>query len=286
MGRINSKIYKIICLSFLFSLSLFAKEGKVIDGISFIINDEPITLYEVYKYSKAFNIPINQAVDILIQKKVEDREVKRSNIKVDSYDVEEEMKKIAKKNGLMLDEFKELLENKGIDIEEYKEDLKDKIKKEKLFKKIASANMRKATEEDLRRYYKNNINEFSIPREIDIVEYASSDKEELLKLMSQPMYNSPNIESSEKTIDAKSVHPKVLYIISQTPEGKFTPIFKAGDKFVTLYVKKKKDMQALPYEQVKDAVFAKVMKEREKEAIREYFEKIKAEAKILVVRKP
>lgn len=283
MGKIDSKIHKIICIAAFF---IVTAEAKMIDGISLVINNEPITIYEIHKYSKAFNISTSKAIDILIQKKVEDREIKLSDIKVDSYDVEEEMKKIAKRNRLSLDEFKEALEDKGIDIDEYKEDLKDKIKKEKLYKKIASAKIRKATEDDLKRYYKNNINEFSIPSKIEIAEYSSADKNELLKVMQQPMYNSDQITITNKEISAKELHPKLLYILSQTKEGQFTPILKAGDSFVTLYIKKKKDVQALPFEQVKDAVFAKVMKERERDVIREYFEKIKAEAKIIVLRKP
>ncbi len=285
MGKINSKIYKIIFIASCFISTAFA-EGRFVDGISLIINNEPITTYEIEKYSKALNISTNRAVDLLIQKKVEDREIKRSDIRVDSYDVEQEMRKIAKQNRLSLDEFKEVLKDKGIDLDEYEEELRNKIKRERLYEKIASSKIRKATEEDLKRYYKNNPQEFSIPTKIDIIEYSSPSKEELLTLINQPMYRSDKISASEKELDARGIHPKVLYILTNTKEGEFTPILKAGDRYVTLYIKKKKDMKTLPFEQVKNAVFAKVMKEKEKEVIREYFEKIKAEAKIIVVRKP
>ncbi len=285
MGRIDSKFYKIILIaSSLISVSFSAE--KFIDGISLIVNNEPITTYEIQKYKKALNISTNQAIDLLIQKKVEDREIKLSDIRVDSFDVEEEMRKIAKQNRLTLDEFKEALKDRGIDIEEYKEELKNRIKRERLYQKIASSKMRKATKEDLKRYYKNNPQEFSIPQTIDIIEYSSPNKEALLKLIKAPMYKSDEISSVEKELNAREIHPKVLYILTNTKEGSFTPILKANNRYVTLYIKKKKDIKTLPFEDVKNAVFAKVMKEKEKEAIREYFEKIKAEAKILVVRKP
>ncbi|NPA82327.1 MAG: peptidyl-prolyl cis-trans isomerase, partial [Epsilonproteobacteria bacterium] len=192
MGKINSKIYKIIFIASCFISTAFA-EGRFVDGISLIINNEPITTYEIEKYSKALNISTNRAIDLLIQKKVEDREIKRSDIRVDSYDVEQEMRKIAKQNRLSLDEFKEVLKDKGIDLDEYEEELRNKIKRERLYEKIASSKIRKATEEDLKRYYKNNPQEFSIPTKIDIIEYSSPSKEELLKLVNQPMYRSNEI---------------------------------------------------------------------------------------------
>ncbi len=284
MGKIDSKLYKIILIAS-FVGSAFA-EGKFIDGISLIVNNEPITTYEIQKYKNTLHISTNRAIDLLIQKKVEDREIKLSDIRVDSYDVEEEMKKIANQNRLSLDEFKEILKQKGIDLNEYEEELKNRIKREKLYKKIASSKIRKATEDELRRYYKNNPQEFSIPQKIDIIEYSSPNKEELLTLTKTPMYKSDSITSSEKELDARNIHPKILYILTNTKEGSFTPILKAGDRYVTLYIKKKKEIKTLPFEQVKNAVFAKVMREKEKDAIREYFEKIKAEAKIIVVRKP
>ena len=180
MGKIDSKLYKIILIAS-FVGSAFA-EGKFIDGISLIVNNEPITTYEIQKYKNTLHISTNRAIDLLIQKKVEDREIKLSDIRVDSYDVEEEMKKIANQNRLSLDEFKEILKQKGIDLNEYEEELKNRIKREKLYKKIASSKIRKATEDELRRYYKNNPQEFSIPQKIDIIEYSSPNKEELLTL--------------------------------------------------------------------------------------------------------
>ena len=56
--------------------------AATIEGVAIVINKEPITLYDVYKYSKRFNIEKKEALDILVRQKLEESEIKKLDISV------------------------------------------------------------------------------------------------------------------------------------------------------------------------------------------------------------
>ncbi len=90
----------------------------------------------------------------------------------------------------------------------------------------------------------------------------------------------------DEKIETKNINPKLLYILNKTKEASFTPVITIADNFATFYIKKKLNIKTLPFDEVKQEIFAKLADKREKEIIREYFDKIKAEANIRMIRKP
>lgn len=274
---------KIFSILLMLTTSIYA---AMVDGVSLIVNNEPVTLFEIHEFSKRFNVSTDEAVDILIQKKIEDSEIKANQIMVNDYEVSQEMERIAQNNNLSLAEFENLIREKGLSPLNYKEDLKEKLKKDKLYKKIASQKIRRATDDELERYYNVHLNEFSIPERVEVTEYSSNSRDALARLHKNPMLKLASIQSSEKVMPTSGMHPKLVFILNETKENAFSPILNAGDQYVTLFVKRKLNVRSLPFEQVKQSVFAKVMAEKEKAVIIEHFEKIKAEADINVIRRP
>ena len=65
------------------TLALFSSSASaaVVDGISIIINKEPITLYDIHKYSSRFNLSKKEALDVLVRQKLEESEIKKLGIK-------------------------------------------------------------------------------------------------------------------------------------------------------------------------------------------------------------
>ena len=260
--------------------------AKLIDGVALTINDEPITLFEIDSFSKKYKMSTQDAVDVLLQKKIEESEINKHRIFVNDFEIKNAMQQIAKRDNLSLDDFQDTLKQQGIDLSEYKEKLRDKIKRDKLYKKIASEKLRRAEEIELERYYRVHIDEFSIPEKIEVIEYLANSRETLLNFIKNPMQKPANIATNQKTLHTRQMHPKLLYVLNQTKESSFSPILNADDRFVTLYIKRRLNVTPVPYEMAKQSVFAKVMAEKEKALIVEYFEKIKAEADIKVIRKP
>ncbi len=266
-------------------VSSFSYAGLV-DGISIIVNDSPITLFEIRNLSQKLNVSPQKATQMLIEEKLKENLVKKYEIRADSLDIEDEMEKISSRAGMSIMDFQNYLEQQGVDIDEYKKDLAQKIKQQKLYKKIASTRIKKATQSEMKNFYKNNINLYSIPQMIDAIQYISDNRNALKKMIKNPMLNIEGISKKETILKSQSINPKLLYILRQTKEGSFTPILTLKKSFSTFYIKRKINVKTIPFDKVKNDIFARMMDKREKDIIKSYFDKLISEAQIRIIREP
>ncbi len=258
----------------------------LVDGVSIVVNNSPITLYEIKKYSIDFKIPVNKAVEALIRKKLEEKLIKKYDLSASDIEINDEIEKISSRANLSIVDFENYLAKKGIDIEQYKKDLAKKIVQRKLYKKLVSTRIKRATEQELKDYYQRNINLYSIPQMIEVTQYSSKNKQLLEKLIKNPMLNIDTITRKNKVLKTKNLNPKLFYILQQTKENSFTPVLTLKDGFVCFYIKKKINVKPIPFKKVKNSIFAEIMNKREKDIIKSYFDKLVSEANIKVLREP
>ncbi len=267
----------------LFKFSLFA---GLVDGVSVVVNNTPITLYEIKKFSVQHKLPIKRAIEALIREKLENSLIKKYGLEATDLEVSDEIEKISSNAGMSIMDFENYLAKKGIDFDEYKKDLAKKIAQRKLYKKIISDKIKRATPEELKEYYKKNINLYSIPQMVEVTEYDAKDKNSLESLIKNPMLNIPGITKKDVVLKTNKINPKLLYILQQTKEGNFTPILTLKKGFISFYVKRKINVKPIPFDKVKNAIFAEIMNKREKDIIKSYFDKLVSEANIKVLREP
>ena len=275
---------KKLLISIIFALSTIY--AGLIDGIAIIVNNEPITMIEILKVSKSLNISKKKAAELLIDERLQEAEIKKLGIVVDDFELENELEKFAKKRGLTLYELREILTQKGIDWEEYKSEFKKQLLKKKFFKKIAATKLTKPEEDEIYEYYKTHIDQFSVPKYVEVIKYISKDKRALQKIMKNPMAAVQGVQIGEEKVDVSTINPKLAYLLTDTKEGEFTPIIPFGKQFLTMYIKKKIDVKPLPFEEVKNAVLSKLLEEKREKAIKDYLAKLKVSAKIKVLRLP
>ncbi len=272
----------IISFSFLVTFSF----ANLIGAISITVENEPITLYEIKNFSEKNSISTKEAVDALIQRRVEDIEIKRLGIVISPYEIDEKMKEAAKQNNLDLESFKKALRTQGYNEKMLRENIEEKLKRETLYKKVSSFKLKKPDEEELKRYYETHKNEFNMPKKVELIEYTSPSKEVLELQKKQPMVNMPNITVKSKTLELKSINPQLAQLFAQTPNGSFTPVLNLGNQHGMFFIQKKSGAGNISYDLAKQQIFARVMKEKEQAVLIEYFEKKKSEATIKIIRKP
>lgn len=258
----------------------------ILDGIALTVNGKVVTMYEIVKLSEQKKISRQEAVELLVEKKIEEAELSKQDIKVDDFDVQRKIEQIAALNGLSLSDFKNALLAKMIDYSEYQNEVRDKIAREKLLQKITYQKFNPIDEKELKLYFENNKQEFATPARVDVLQYSSKDKNALERAMLSPMSNEPGVEKEEVSIDTKTLDASLLYILKNTKEGSFTQIMPVRDRFVTFYVKDKKEFDTPDFESVKNEVMEKLASQKEESIIKDYFEKAKASAKIKVIRLP
>lgn len=270
------------------SLTLFFSplNASTVDGISLIINKEPITLYDIHKYSTRYNLSKKEALDVLVRQKLEDSEIKKLGISADSFEVDQYIENLAISNGVSHYEFLNLIRSKNIDIAEYKEDLRSKLKRDKLYKKIVSTKMQQIGDNELRAYYNDNLNEFSQASAFDVTIYSSADQQALQAIAQNPMSAVSGVELKEALFEAAKTDPKLTLLLNKTAEGSFSTMVKSDQNFVLFFVKKKHNVQNVAFDDAKNYISSKLAEGKEQKAIEEYFEKLKASANIQVVRAP
>lgn len=260
--------------------------ASIINGIAIVVNSEPITMLDIIKTSKMLNISKKEATELLIDQKLQESQIKKFGIFVDEFELEDAIENFAKERGLTLSKLKDIIEKQGISWQEYKEKFKKDLLKRKLYQKIVSSKLSQPDTKELLEYYKNNIDKFSIPKYVEVVKYISKDRVALNKIKSNPMAAVDGVQVDQEMVDISKINPKLALLLKDTKENSFTPIIPLEDSFLLIYIKKKIDVTPMEFENVKDAVLAKMVEEKREKIIKEFIAKLKINANIQIIRLP
>ncbi len=271
----------------LFFLGLLPAWAGLVNAVSVVVNDEPITLYEIDEKARALKVSASEALNVLIDQKIQESEIKRMGIEVTPFEIDERMESIAASNNLTLTEFKEVLASRFISLEAYRKDLSDKALQEKVAQAIMTEESTSVEREDARIYYDNHTDEFDIPKKVKVTKYASSNRQQLLAYLRNPMMINSGVAVEKETIDTASMNPQLFSMVMETPVGSYTPMLPMGQNlYVSIRVDEKIDTVKRKFEEVEGMIVAKLRKDNESKAIERYFQKQRAKAKIVTLRRP
>lgn len=271
----------------IFLLIVSTLSSKMIDAISITVNGDPITLSEIRTFSQKNHLSKEDAVNALIQQKIEEEQIRKNGIYATPDEVDKRIMMIAKQNHMTTAQFEAALKKEGKTLESLRHDLEEQIKKEKLYRKILAGKLKKPSEEELKAFYESHKKEFTIPGTVKIQEYLSNDPRALQTIRMQPMMMLPNVKITPRTLDPQKTNPQLMQLILSTPVKEFTPIVNLGQNQAAMFfVVSKGKPKVAPYNQVKQAIMMRLMKEQEQANLIAYFEKKKSEADINVLRKP
>jgi len=266
-------------------LAITAHAGLV-NAISVTVNDEPITLYEIHKLSNVQSVSLKDALEQLVQERLEESQIKLLGIRADAFDVQSRIESVAAQNGISVMELRNLIESKGMAWDEYNAQIEKTIKQEKLYSRIFASSIEPFDTAQVRAYYDANLDEFKRANRIVVTRYDGPNEESLKRIRAAPMSLVSGVSTTREVLSAKDQNQRVQYYLDQTPVGAFTPIIQ-GQSGATMYLVELKDkMETLPFDRVQNAIAKHLEDERREEIIRNYFEKLKARADIVVLRRP
>ncbi len=258
--------------------------AELINGLALTVNDEPITVSDINEKIAQTKLKKNDAVGLLIDEILYNQELDKQGISVDIFEVNNYLEKLAASNGMDLYAFKSILRQKNKDFNEFEAQTKKELLKRKLIDKIVRGNLTVATEEDLKIYYDNNQNMFTTASSIEVTQYASKNKRALKAISQNPMAVFQEVVKKDFTLAQDKLNPQLKFLLNDTKNGTFTPIFTADRNFIMFFVKNKSGVTTLTFEDVKNKIFTTLMNEREQKFLKEYFEKLKLTADIQVIR--
>jgi parvulin-like peptidyl-prolyl isomerase len=272
----------------LLPLILFAIIGlhaQIIDAIAIDVDGEPITTLEIQAVQEKLKMSKKAAIEALIKDRLEKSAIDKAHIEVSDNEVEAQIAQIAQRRRLSRGQMISALTKKGLTWKSYKEQLKIEIKKKKFFNQNIASSISNPTDDDLKIYYETHRDKFSTDSimQISMIAYASSSSKKLLEAINNPMRRVNGVQQKSVLASSNEMSPALFRLIEQTPEGSFTKPINTGRGFVAYYVKSKSST-AGGFESVKNRVAMMWMQEEQIKAGRDFFNKLKSDADIRILR--
>ena len=274
-----------IFLPILLSVSLFA---EMIEGIAVVVKGEPITLYDVKKEMALAKTDAKRASDMLIRKKLEELEIQERKINVTPTEVYEEIKLTAARNNLSVDEFYAAVrETNGLSSSELKEKMRERLLSQKLYQSIAYASMSQPSDSEIEEYYRLNKEKFLLPSGFKVMIYGAQSQERLQEKIANPMLYAPDVLTNEQELPYDRISPELASLLAKTPPQSFTPVIPDGKGgFMSFYIQAVLQAKETSFEMQKDAIVNALMAEKREQILGDYFEKLRHNAEIVLVRLP
>lgn len=273
-----------IFIAFLFFITLGVTNAQTINGIAAIVDNEPITTFEVTQLKQKLNINDAQALNLLIRDRLEQAQIKLMGISVSPIEINDRLTQIAQQNGLTPAQFRESLAQQGIKQSEFNEELKKALSQEKLYQSIVANSTRNITQERAKEYYEANKNQFETFKIAKVEVLRSTNARALELKASQPNSKVSEVSISQEEIEISKARPELADILIRTNIGSYTPILRSPSGFEVIYIKDKIGRDILPFESVRDAILNQMFNAQRNEAIIDYIEKLRAKAKIKILR--
>ena len=263
-------------------ITLFTfSHAKMVNAIALIVDGETITTAEIRAVEKQLGVDKDKAVDLLIQDRLQKAAMK--NITVSENAIDEKVKQIAAQNDVSIPEMQKILKERGTTWSIYRSSIRESMKKEKFYKEKVIATITAPSEDELKIFYRNHKEEFTIPSSISMIEYSATSEKTLKNFLQTKKKKGIKSRSVKKS--TKDLNPALLGTILQTQDGSYTRPFNAGDRYISYKVLSKQGEANMPFEAAKGAVAARWKQQQQGKALKDYFEKMKTEADIQVIRK-
>lgn len=161
-----------VALCFLPALSI----ADTISGIAALVNDEPITTYDVEKEREAVEKGLDDksfldaqgkaqvrqvALDSLINKKLIEQKIRELDIKVTDEEVRQAIEDVKRTNNISQERLKEALEARGITFDEYKAQIKDQLERLRLISMEVRSKIQ-ISEKEMREFYDAHPDRFRV----------------------------------------------------------------------------------------------------------------------------
>ncbi|MDX1295649.1 MAG: peptidylprolyl isomerase [Sulfurimonadaceae bacterium] len=273
--------------AFLLSLLSISLYAEVIGGVAVLVENEPITIYEVSKAMRDSGKSADETVKVLVRQKLESIEAEKRGINVSSMDVTAEVRRIARQNNMTVIEFYEAVQKQQGKTESVlKEQIRTSLINQKLYNAIAFSQMEQPTAEEEEEYYRTHIDQFSKPESFTVLTYRSSVKDRLQAKVNNPMLYAPDVKSDREILNYDAIDPRLAQLLETTPNNTFTPVLPDREGFVSFYIQEKNNAEAVPLDEVREEIKNRLMGEKRQQVLNDYFSRLQLTADVRIIRLP
>lgn len=265
--------------------TLISTQAQVLDAIAIDVEGEPITTLEIQAVQEKMSLSKQAAVEALIKDRLEKSALKKANIQIDPAQVQAKIQTIASSKGMTQEQMKNILAQKGLTWETYMEQLTTEMKKERFFREHIISTITQPSDAELETYYNMHKDKFSATAtQMSLVAYAAASPESLKEAMANPMRPVSGVQKKNILASSSEMSPELLNLINATPAGNFTKPVNTGKGFLAYFVKSKGTAGQGGFQAAKQQVTMMWMQEQRVQAGQDFFNKLKSNANIRVIR--
>ncbi len=262
--------------------------ANTVGGIAILVQNEPITLFEIKETMSSENLTIEQSVQKLIRQKLEAIEIKERNIHVSSQEILAEIKTMAQQNAMNVNQFYVAMEqSRGISERELKAKIKESLLNKKLYNAIAFSKLSQPINDEIQEYYNLHKDQFARPHSFDLIVYQSPSAEKLQQQVDNPMFYSRDIHTEDVTLQYIAIDPNLANMLHHTKTNTFTQIIpnpKGG--YMSFFIKDKSATATTSVEAYANEVAAAIMSNKRNQILNDYFSRLRINANIETLRLP
>jgi len=260
--------------------------AEVYDGVAIVVKDKAITLLDIQKEMEASKVDETKASDILIRQKLEEIETQERNIAVESSEVYDDIKEMAARNNMSISDFYDAVRDaNGVSSTELKEKVKQKLLSQKLYSAIAYSSLSEPSESEIEEYYNLHNDDFKHPAAFTVIIYDATDKDRLQEKVDNPMFYSPEIQTSEQVLPYDRISPELASLLQRTALNTFTPVVPNGKGgFMSFYMKAIESVKEGGLESVRSQIVNAIMADKRELVLSDYFARLRHNADINMIR--
>jgi parvulin-like peptidyl-prolyl isomerase len=265
--------------------SLITVQAQVIDAVAIDVEGEAITTLEIQAVQQKMNMSKQAAVEALIKDRLEKSALKKANIHVSQEEIQAKVQTIATSKGMSQAQMQDVLAKKGLTWDSYIEQLTTEMKKERFFREHIAGSVTPPSDSELKTYYNTHKEQFSsAPTQMSLVVYAAPTIEKIKEAIANPMRPIDGVQKKNILASSSEMSPQLLQLIQKTPTNSFTSPVNTGKGIIAYFVKSKGTQGQVGFESVKNAVTNMWMQEQRVQAGQDFFNKLKSNANIRVIR--
>lgn len=261
----------LINLFFIISLS----NAKIVNNIAIIVNDEPVTTYDIEKTMNIANVNKKDAQNILINNRLETFQMKQMGIFVNELELKQEITNMLNKNKISLEQFKQILKNQNKNFNDFKEQFRQDMKKKRLYDAILAGAKFDFSDEGAKNYFEQNKDKFYLYFTINVSIYRANNPQILEDFKNKKYFN---LKKEDVTLNSKNADPRLLALLSNIKINEYSPVLSSNNTYEIYLVKSKADKQLPNFDDIKNQIMNLYVNEQRQNYLKDYFEKLKSNA--------
>lgn len=298
-----------------------ALHAKTVDKVVAIVNEEPITLYELdllmaqglehmqgamtgTEKEKRFKNTRSAALKMLIEEKLLDQELARRNVEITKADEDKAVKNVLERNNMTIDQLKAELKGKGQTWDDYMLQVKTQLKRIKFMGQVLAPKVR-VTDQDLDEFFAKNSDKFAQFQSVELAQVivpfpaggseadftkAQATAQEVAKKarggadfadLGEKYSNTPQT-AQKQTYPTAALAPAIAATLSEMSPGQVSDPVRSSMGFHVIKLFERSTMQGEEFKGIREQVRERVFELKLQEELEEYLDEVKKKSYIEV----